>query len=204
MIPFTFRPMAAWPYEEQPARPATYKVSYDRMLKDLSDELELLGAVDVVIGLVTRGGAADLRLDGMLRARTQVDHVGVELSFTALGIGVPVGKGERFIYHTDIHKGGWREHYGHLPWHDNLRAISLGLESLRAVERYGITQTGQQYAGFAQLPAGASESAERGRTILNDRFGGDITQALWDLAPDRGGNEQDFKDVLAYRQSLRS
>jgi hypothetical protein len=38
----------------------------------------------------------------------------------------------------------------------NLRAIALGLEALRKVERYGIAERGQQYAGFAQIGAGTA------------------------------------------------
>ncbi len=38
-------------------------------------------------------------------------------------------------------------------WDDNLRAISLTLERMRAVDRYGVTLNKQQYAGFKALPA---------------------------------------------------
>jgi len=40
-------------------------------------------------------------------------------------------------------------------WQDNVRAIALGLEALRKVDRYGITKRGEQYAGWKQLPAGS-------------------------------------------------
>lgn len=36
---------------------------------------------------------------------------------------------------------------------DNLHAIALTLENLRAVDRYGVTLRHQQYLGFAALPA---------------------------------------------------
>jgi hypothetical protein len=39
-------------------------------------------------------------------------------------------------------------------WHGNLRAIALGLDCLRRVERYGIGSKGQQYAGYRELPSG--------------------------------------------------
>ena len=39
-------------------------------------------------------------------------------------------------------------------WHANLRAIALGLEALRKVERYGITQRGEQYTGFRTWNSG--------------------------------------------------
>ncbi len=38
-------------------------------------------------------------------------------------------------------------------WRDNIRAIALGLEALRAVDRYGITRKGEQYQGYKQLGA---------------------------------------------------
>lgn len=44
-------------------------------------------------------------------------------------------------------------------WQHNLRAIVLTLEALRAVDRYGATETGQQYAGFKALPAGRAMGA---------------------------------------------
>ncbi len=44
-------------------------------------------------------------------------------------------------------------------WQHNVRAIALTLEALRAVDRYGATETGQQYAGFKALPAGRAMPA---------------------------------------------
>ena len=38
-------------------------------------------------------------------------------------------------------------------WSDNLRAIALGMEALRMLERHGITHGNQQYAGFRELAA---------------------------------------------------
>lgn len=40
-------------------------------------------------------------------------------------------------------------------WQENVRAIALGMEALRKVERYAITEADQQYAGFMALPRGA-------------------------------------------------
>jgi hypothetical protein len=45
-------------------------------------------------------------------------------------------------------------------WRDNLRAIALGLEALRKVERYGITRSGEQYTGFRALEASSSTTVE--------------------------------------------
>ena len=39
-------------------------------------------------------------------------------------------------------------------WQANVRAVALGLEALRRVERYGITKHGEQYTGWKQLGSG--------------------------------------------------
>lgn len=38
-------------------------------------------------------------------------------------------------------------------WQANVRAIALGLEALRKVDRYGITSRGEQYRGFQPITA---------------------------------------------------
>jgi hypothetical protein len=104
---------------------------------------------------------------------------------------------------------------------DNLRAIALSLEALRAVDRYGVTKRGEQYKGFAQLPAPEAapasmdvETAARvlaGHTfnipaaaILRDRA--DYEQALRCAQraahPDAGGNHEAFVRVQQARGVL--
>jgi uncharacterized protein (DUF58 family) len=39
-------------------------------------------------------------------------------------------------------------------WKDNLRAIALSLEALRAVDRYGVTRGNEQYRGWTQIGNG--------------------------------------------------
>lgn len=180
----TFRPLPAWPYPEQTSRPATYQASYSRTLQDLEREIDYLDGREVIIGVVT--DEASIRLDGHMRADAKVRHPGVELSFEVKG-------GRRLVFHTDRHKG-----YG-TSWQDNLRAITLGLEALRAVDRYGITSTAEQYAGFAQLPAGGP-SADRGKLLVERA--GSVRDALMRYHPDHGGDASDFADVQAYRQAV--
>jgi hypothetical protein len=182
----TFRPLPAWPYPEQPARPATYKATYQATLYDLERELEAIGASDVILAVVA--DARDVRLDGQLRSDAKVRHAGVELSFDKPGVG-------RVTFHTDRHRG-WAE-----SWKDNLRAIALGLEALRAVDRYGITTSGQQYAGFAALTAGPGQE-ELGAELV-ERYGG-VTEALRATHPDTGGasaSDRDFAAVMAFKRA---
>jgi hypothetical protein len=106
-------------------------------------------------------------------------------------------------------------------WQQNVRAVALGLEALRKVDRYGIGSSGKQYAGFAELSAPAPEGftshgdaarflAEReqaGRTwtaLLGNA--GAIGQAYRAAAakthPDVGGDPAVFRRVTAARDLL--
>jgi hypothetical protein len=182
------RPLAVWPYEPQPTRPATYKVTYSRTKMDLEQELIHVYASDVLIGLVV--DERDVRQDGQLRADARVKYDGVELSFNKPGTG-------RVVFHTDRHRG-YRE-----SWQDNLRAIALGMEALRAVDRYGITTSGQQYAGFAALSAGPGKE-ERGKQLV-EKYGS-IPAALRATHPDTGttAGTDDFQSVMAYRKLVEA
>lgn len=179
----TFRPLPRWPYPEQPHRPATYQATYERTLQDLEYEISRLKGSELIIGLVTDSDS--IRLDGRPRSSMRTNHPGVEVSFE-------VPSGERLVFHTDVHTGYVNS------WQDNLRAIALGLEALRAVSRYGITTgLGEQYAGFLRLETSAP-NADRGRQLVEEAGG--IRQALLRHHPDQGGDPRRFADVQAYRQ----
>jgi hypothetical protein len=83
-------------------------------------------------------------------------------------------------------------------WQDNVRGIALGLHALRAVDRYGVTKRGEQYAGWKALSQGAGDpSPERGRRIIAEH--GSVNAALKATHPDHGGSASDFADVQAER-----
>lgn len=86
---------------------------------------------------------SQIRLDGRLYARAQAATPAVRVAFESTH--------GPLTYATDRF---W-------TWQDNLRAIALGLEALRKVDRYGITERGEQYAGFKALPAGRAMPASR-------------------------------------------
>lgn len=191
----TFRPLPAWPYPEQKHRPPLFKVSCSDTLDLLEREITYLRGSEVIIGLVT--DAASIRLDGRPRADMRANHAGVEVSFE-------VPDGRRLVFHTDVHNqttrwvGGSGGGPGRVPWQDNLRAIALGLEALRAVSRYGITTgIGEQYAGFLRLETGQADP-ERGRALVEEA--GSLRRALMANHPDQGGDPRAFADVQAYRQ----
>jgi hypothetical protein len=108
-------------------------------------------------------------------------------------------------------------------WKDNLRAISVTLEHLRALDRYGVSQHGEQYRGWTALPPGpggtpamsGSEAAEfiashvefiPGSWILEKKEAFDTAYkiAAKKLHPDvAGGNTELFKQLQAAADVLK-
>lgn len=174
-----WRQLPAWPYEQQPRLPSRFQTSWARSLDKLQDEIQRVGGSAILIGVVITDD--QLRLDGTPRPGFKVMHPGAEVSFTD-------DVGRRLTFHTDRYP----------TLHDNLHAIASGMEALRAVERYGITTTGQQYAGFAMLGQG---DVDRGRALVE--AAGSLTRALKTHHPDHGGNAADFAAVDAYRKAGR-
>lgn len=83
----------------------------------------------------------DIRNDGRIRANARPETPGVRVAFES--------RHGPLVYSTD--------RFNH--WQDNVRAIALGLEALRKVDRYGITKRGEQYAGWKALPSGRAMPA---------------------------------------------
>ncbi len=185
MIDARFRPIAIWPHDSTPASQRrsryTFKASWQNTLMKLRYELERIRASNVVIGAGFR--EQDIRLDGWPRSGARVpDHPGIEISFDS-----PHG---RQVYATDSCEA----------WEDNVRSIALGLEALRAVDRFGITKRGQQYAGFRELASATSEpSLERGRQLISEHGG--AREALKATHPDHGGDAADFAAVMRAKET---
>lgn len=125
----------------------------------------------------------DLRNDGLPRADRRARTPGVVLSL----VGSTQGD-LRYPCHA-FH-----------DWDENVRAIALALEALRKVDRYGVTQRGEQYAGWKALPAGPGDpSVARGEQLVREH--GSMRAALMATHPDRGGDAQDFASVQALREA---
>lgn len=127
-----FRPIQQWPgAQTRDRRHSPFSAKWDKTLALLDRELSQLGSKNVVIQVALE--ERDIRLDGYPRANARPDHPGVIVSLdSAYG---PLS------YPCDTFH----------DWKDNLRAIALALESLRAVDRYGVTKRGEQYTGWKQL-----------------------------------------------------
>ena len=163
----------------------------------LERELTALGAKDRT--MLVAIAPQDFRLDGKPRAQARAEHPGVILSFST--------KYGELSYAVDTFT----------TWQDNLRAIALGLEALRKVDRYGVTKHGEQYRGFlaieggTAMPAGFS-TAQGAAEWLNDRFGEPGTvftfrellrRAQRATHPDAGGDAAEFQRVSLAEAKLR-
>lgn len=201
------RPLAGWngprtPAHERRSR-GTFKASWSDTLALLERELRHLDARDVVLEADFR--EQDLRLDGLPRANArQPEDPAVKISFDS--------KHGPLVYAAD----------SCAYWQHNVRSIALGLEALRAVDRYGITRRAEQYTGWRQIGSGPSivteapmgresaavalvsmafrdgaPAAPRVEQLLTDRLDLDLTarRALRHAHPDTGGSAEVFDEV---------
>lgn len=146
----TFRPIVTWPGESTRRRKhSRFRAGYSDTLRLLDIELVKLQARDVVIELWL--SESEIRLDGMPRSGSRPRSPGVILSF--------ISRYGPLRYLCDS--------YG--LWEDNLRAIALSLEALRAVDRHGMSSRGEQYTGWKALPVatanGVIDSPARRREV---------------------------------------
>lgn len=155
----------------KPKTHSRFDTTWSKTISLLHKEIAHLGARDFVIQMDI--DAADLRLDGELRANAKPKSDAVVVTFES--------KHGSLTYRSDQYTT-----YGYQgpAWQHNVRAIALTLEALRSVDRYGATETGQQYAGFKALGAGrAMPSSHMTRDdairVIDEYAGGD-----WSLAAD--------------------
>lgn len=132
-----------WPGELRTTRVrAPFKRStFTSTLKLLDRELRMISANGILCQLAI--SLMDLTRDGQIRANASPKHPGVILSFRK-----PVQRPGREMIRVPLNFPCDR--FTH--WQDNLRAIAIALEDLRRIDRYGVTQNGQQYFGFKSLP----------------------------------------------------
>lgn len=125
------------PYQDPNPRKARkssqFRATYAKTLKDLDYELSKVGAREVVIEAGFRDD--QIRLDGWPYGRAVPTHPAVRLSFRDR-------KGKSIAFPCDTYS----------TIDENLRAIALTMKSLRDVDRYGVSQQGEQYRGWTALP----------------------------------------------------
>jgi hypothetical protein len=183
----TFRPIDKWPGElSRSRRRSPFAATLTATVNLLARELRALRAKQVVLQIAVGEGA--LRHDGLPYADAKVSHPGVILAFES--------KWGPLKYATDEF----------LTWQDNLRAIALGMEALRKVDRYGVSKRGEQYTGWRALPvstdpAQSIQTREQAQAVI-DEFGGDLRRAIRETHPDHGGDETEFRKVMRARELL--
>jgi hypothetical protein len=199
---YQFRPLT-WTGALTPVgarKNATFKATYPATLGLLFREAEKLGARDLVLQVDI--SERDIRTDGLPRAAAKYgSNPGVIVSFdSAHG---------PLRYQTDAFT----------EWQDNLRAIALSLEALRAVDRYGISKRGEQYTGWRAIEAGDSfGTPERALEWMRAFYAADrgwsadevaalapgqlYRQLAKMLHPDAGGGEADWDRLDNARQLL--
>ncbi len=151
---------------------------------------------------------ADLRIDGQVRANARPATSAVALAFES--VNGPL------LFRCD--------RYDEKPWNNkmelwqhNVRAIALTLEALRAVNRYGATQSDEQYVGYRQIGATAAVvplAADEAWAMLR-RLGGIFNEAnpseerIISLArrhshPDHGGTAEAWERFTEAYKVVRS
>lgn len=184
-------------------RSSPFKADWRSTLRLLQHELGALGTEDALLQLAIT--SADLTIAGTLATGARPSDPGAILSFASDDFGTLTYQCRKFS-----------------NWRDNVRAIALGLEALRKLERYGIADRGQQYAGFAELPsgmaAGAKMSVDQAWRLLCESATlpvsmpmlGDNVDLVWNMAakawhPDvDGGDEERFKELLAAKDYVKA
>jgi hypothetical protein len=148
---YLIRPIITWtdPVTEDRRGSHLFRAGWDATLDLLQREAEYLDVSGPIVVQVDVQ-QADIRADGMLKARARVGFPGVVVSFAS-----------RFgplRYATDAYE---QQYSGTLAsWQANVRAIALALEALRAVDRYGVTKRGEQYQGWTALPAAHAQGSK--------------------------------------------
>lgn len=200
---FETRPLpAAWPggqrtpvSERQNGR---FKAPAGATWDLLEYELSLLVALGHGIVTVEAGYKPhQIRGDGRPRAGASPDDPAVILSFES--------RHGPLRYWCDTY---WRHEH-------NLRALALSLEALRAVERYGVLNRGEQYTGNLALPpAGAAGMTRDEAEAFIRHHGADgldvvgqTLDVLWRRAakrmhPDVGGDPAEWRKLDRARQAL--
>lgn len=146
MIDMRFRPLPKWP-EKTPlsGQSSRFRTSYIKILDKLEYELNALRASHIF--LEAGFDLQQLRNDGWPYNAMTPKHPGVILYFKSKDGDL------RFPCGT------------YNDWNDNLYAIALTLENLRAIDRYGVTLGHQQYLGFKSLAAPAQSLEDHARFL---------------------------------------
>jgi hypothetical protein len=164
-----------------------FDTTFRRTLKTLAKEMEHLDASNIVVELDV--SERDIRLDGFPRANARIGNPCVAISFDSKHGPLRYATGE------------------YDSWQDNIRAIAVSLEALRAVDRHAVSKRGEQYRGWRAIPmstdpADAIQTPEQAHAVL-EPFAGDWKRAAAATHPDKpDGNAIEFRKVMRAKEVL--
>lgn len=190
-----FRPIDTWPGPATPYRRSSqFRASYSDTIDLLERETDRLGATRVVIQVAV--SEDEITINGSRpKANARARHPGVVVAIDS--------KYGPLKYATDTYT----------DWQDNLRAIALSLQALRAVDRYGVSRRGEQYTGWRALPAGGSYMTVDGaRRLIEGIVGEPVDEITSEIRakvrkathPDRGGSTDEFNEAEAALKTLEA
>jgi hypothetical protein len=213
-VDLTCRPIERWPGrlrtdDQRLALP--FRATWTDTVRLLETELAALGVDSAAVQVAVT--ERDLRRDGWIKADAKPAHPGIIVTFDHPRHGPLSYPCDTFAGGSAYGRGsGWRDIPG---WQANTRAVALGLESLRKVDRYGIASHGEQYTGWRQLGAGIATPAAQMTVEEAARFIGEHAHwhdqrdpsiivdpdvlrvayraAAMALHPDTGGDDELFK-----------
>ena len=177
-------------------RHSQFKAGWTDTLRLLETELANLDAKNVVWQLDYQD--SDLRINGELKANAKHrGDPGVRILFDS--------RHGPLVYATDQY---WE-------WRDNVRAIALSLQALRAVDRHGVTRGAEQYKGFRAIgatPMGseAPMTEEEAAAFVREHSGRPDVSVTLDtykaaarrLHPDQGGSTFGFQRLQEAKRVL--
>lgn len=214
MTAYTVRPLSDRTWLRRPSQRAgtRFQAKWVDTEALLLEEVDRLGGRQLVIEVDVR--EQDLKLDGTLRANAR------EAASPAVVVAFETSKHGPMLYRCDtfVAPYSWQGK----DWHQNVRAIALTLQALRAVDRYGATETGQQYAGFKAIGGGTPMPGPTAKPITRDvakrviydaareiRIDADMVDlgsayrwAIRATHPDAGGTREAFDRVQAAARVL--
>lgn len=220
-----YRPIDTWPGTLRIShRPAPFEAAWADTLNLLEKEARALVTKTMLVQLAAPESSFYKDGSGM-RSDRQAQHPGVVITLDTLRHG-------SIVYATDLFVRGYRG--PREDWKANVRAIALALEALRKVERYGVADAGQQYAGWKAIGSGtpmgagpskmtadeaarfisehAIESPLSGRSVFtaseiladSDKREAAYRVAAKRLHPDAGGDPDLFRQLGEAREILRA
>lgn len=147
-LEYTVRPISDRSSFYGVAHRSQFSAGWSSTLRILERELDWLRASRVVLEVDVPEGK--IRVDGQLYANATASSTAVRVAFDTPVHGPLIYATDRFGYDNwgNTRAQGWQE---------NVRAIALGLEALRKVDRYGVTARGEQYRGFRAIGGGMSQ-----------------------------------------------